>query len=62
MSYFITAVVFAVIGFVACFFVYRNNMMKIGKILEVLDKGNYTADAIKAIEAIIKGEDCKDCK
>jgi hypothetical protein len=62
MSYFIVAVVFAIIGFVGCFLIYRNNFSKIGRIMEVLDKGVFDANTAKAIEAIIKGEDCKDCK
>jgi hypothetical protein len=62
MSYFIVAVVFALIGFTGCFLIYRNNFTKIGKIAEVLAKGVFTADTAKEIEAIIKGEDCKDCK
>jgi hypothetical protein len=62
MSYFIVAIIFAVIGFVACGLIYRNNFSKIGRIMEVLDKGVFDANTAKAIEAIIKGEDCKDCK
>jgi multisubunit Na+/H+ antiporter MnhC subunit len=61
MSYFITAVVFALIGFVGCFLIYRNNFTKIGRIMEVLDKGVFNADTAKAIEAIVKDE-CVDCK
>jgi hypothetical protein len=52
------AVVVAVCGFL----IYRNNFSKIGRIMEVLDKGVFDANTAKAIEAIIKGEDCKDCK
>jgi hypothetical protein len=62
MSYFIVAIIFAVIGFVGCFLIYRNNFTKIGRIMEVLAKGAFTSDTAKEIEAIIKGEDCKDCK
>jgi hypothetical protein len=52
------AVVVAVCGFL----IYRNNFSKIGRIMEVLDKGVFDANTAKEIEAIIKGEDCKDCK
>jgi multisubunit Na+/H+ antiporter MnhC subunit len=62
MSYLIVAVIFALIGFAGCFLIYRNNFTKIGRIMEVLDKGVFDANTAKAIEAIIKGEDCKDCK
>ena len=62
MSYFITAVVFAALGFVGCFLIYRNNMMKIGKIDEVLTSGEFNLDKVRQIESIIKGTDCKDCQ
>lgn len=51
------AVVVAVCGFL----IYRNNFVKIGKIAEVLAKGQFNADTAKEIEAIVKDE-CKDCK
>jgi hypothetical protein len=41
--------------------IYKNNFTKIGKIMEILDKGVFDADTAKAIEAIVKDE-CKDCK
>jgi multisubunit Na+/H+ antiporter MnhC subunit len=61
MSYLIVAVIFALIGFAGCFLIYRNNFTKIGRIMEVLDKGVFDANTAKAIEAIIK-DDCVDCK
>lgn len=62
MSYFIVAVVFTIIGFAGCFLIYRNNMTKIGKIDDVLTKGEFNLDKVRQIEAIIKGTDCKDCE
>lgn len=67
MSYIIVAVVFAVIGFVACFFVYRNNLCKIGKIDEIIKQGDFSAATVQKINDVITGEckpkdECKDCK
>jgi ABC-type enterochelin transport system permease subunit len=62
MNFIIGFILGAVVVAVCGFLIYRNNFVKIGKIAEVLAKGQFNANTAKAIEAIIKGEDCKDCK
>ena len=60
MSYVIVAVIFAVIGFVGCFLVYRNNICKIGKIDEIIKKGDFSAKTVQEISDVITGECKKD--
>jgi hypothetical protein len=62
MSFVIGFVMGAIAVTAAGALIYKNNFTKIGKIMEILDKGVFDANTAKAIEAIIKGEDCKDCK
>lgn len=63
MSYLIVAVVFAVLGFVGCFLIYRNNNVKIGKIDQIIKEGDFSAATVQRINDVIKGkEDCEDCK
>jgi Holliday junction resolvase-like predicted endonuclease len=58
MSYFIVAVVFAIIGFVGCFLIYRNNACKIGEIDKIIKEGDFSAATVQKINDVITGE-CK---
>lgn len=66
MSYFIVAIIFAVIGFVACFLIERNgnNACRIKKLEEIIRNGDiHSQRTIEAIQEVITGE-CKpkdDC-